>query len=83
MLVTCDKSGMPTTTASFKSSTKGMLAGNIIFGGAIGAGVDMASGAAYDYPALLHIMMNDGITQATATTLPAPAATTPVSGGAN
>jgi hypothetical protein len=83
MLVTCDKSGMPTTTASFKSSTKGMLAGNIIFGGAIGAGVDMASGAAYDYPALLQIMMNDGITQATATTLPAPAATTPVSGGAN
>jgi hypothetical protein len=83
MLVTCDKSGLPTTTASFKSSTKAMLAGNIIFGGAIGAGVDMASGAAYDYPALLQIMMNDGITEATATTLPAPAAAAPVSGGSN
>jgi hypothetical protein len=81
MVVTCDKSGLPTTTASFKSSTKGMLAGNLVFGGVIGAGVDMASGAAYDYPALLQIMMKDGINDATATTLPAP--TTPVAGGSN
>ena len=83
MVVTCDKSGMPTTTASFKSSTKAMLAGNIIFGGAIGAGVDIASGAAYDYPALLQIMMKDGITEATATVLPAPAATAAVTAGSN
>lgn len=82
MLVTCDKTGLPTSTASFKSSTKGMLAGNIVFGGAIGAGVDMASGAAYDYPALLQIMMNDGITQATATALPTPAVAA-VAGGTN
>ena len=82
MLVTCDKAGLPTTTASFKSSTKGMLAGNLVFGGVIGAGVDMASGAAYDYPALLQIIMKDGINDATATTLPAPAATAPV-GGSN
>ena len=90
MVVTCDKSGLPTTTASFKSSTKGMLAGNIVFGGVIGAGVDMASGAAYDYPALLQIIMKDGINDATATALPAPvgslptpAATAPVVGGSN
>jgi hypothetical protein len=30
-----------------------MLAGNIIFGGVIGGGVDVATGAAYDYPALI------------------------------
>ena len=85
MVVTCDKSGLPTSVATFKSSTKAMLAGNLIFGGAIGAGVDMASGAAYDYPALLQIMMKDGITDATATALPAPAATAPVAvaGGSN
>jgi hypothetical protein len=40
-----------------KSSTKGMMAGNIVFGGFIGAGVDAASGAAYDYPALFQVMM--------------------------
>lgn len=83
MTVTCDKTGLPTTVATFKSSTKGMLAGNILFGGAIGAGVDIASGAAYDYPALLQIMMNDGINDATATALPAPAATGAVAGGSN
>ena len=79
MSVTCDKAGMAPATTTFKSSTKGMLAGNILFGGVIGAGVDAASGAAYDYPALLQIMMNDSINSATATALPAPA----VVGGAN
>lgn len=77
--VTCDKAGMAPTTASFKSSTKGMLAGNLLFGGVIGAGVDAASGAAFDYPALLQIMMNDSINSVTATALPAPA----VAGGSN
>ena len=79
MVVTCDKTGFPTTTAAFKSSTKGMLGGNLVFGGvgAIGAGVDMVSGAAYDYPVLLQVMMKDGIANASAT-LPAP-----VAGGSN
>ena len=77
--VTCDKAGMAPTTTNFKSSTKGMLAGNILFGGVIGVGVDAATGAAYDYPALLQIMMTDSINDATATALPAPA----VVGGAN
>ena len=39
------------------SSTKAMAFGNILFGGPIGAGVDMASGAAYDYPNLITVMM--------------------------
>ena len=84
MVVTCDKPGLPTTTASFKSSAKGVLAGNILFGGvgAIGAGVDIASGAAYDYPVVLQIMMKDGISDVTATALPT-AAAAPVAGGSN
>lgn len=55
--VACDKPGIPTGLATVKSSTKAMAFGNIIFGGVIGAGVDVATGAAYDYPPLLTIEM--------------------------
>jgi len=34
-----------------------MAAGNIVFGGLIGVGVDIATGAAYDYPALITSML--------------------------
>jgi phosphoketolase len=34
-----------------------MAAGNIIFGGPIGAGVDAATGAAFDYPSLIKVLM--------------------------
>jgi hypothetical protein len=34
-----------------------MAFGNLLFGGPIGAGVDMASGAAYDYPNLIPVTM--------------------------
>ncbi|WP_426208493.1 hypothetical protein [Massilia sp. TWP1-3-3] len=61
MNVKCEKAGFPTGMASVKSKTKGMMAGNIIFGGVIGVGVDAASGAAYDYPVLLQIKMNDAV----------------------
>ncbi|WP_313032504.1 hypothetical protein [Massilia alkalitolerans] len=57
MSVRCEKPGMETGIATIKSSTKGMAFGNVVFGGVIGAGVDMASGAAYDYPNLFQIMM--------------------------
>jgi hypothetical protein len=55
--VKCEKAGFDPGLATVKSSTKGMMAGNIVFGGFIGAGVDAASGAAYDYPALFQVMM--------------------------
>lgn len=57
MSVTCEKAGFDPGLATVKSSTKGMVAGNILLGGFIGAGVDAASGAAYDYPALFQVMM--------------------------
>lgn len=79
--VTCEKAGVPTGLATIKSSTKGMMAGNILFGGFIGAGVDAASGAAYDYPVLLQIMMSDTVANPL---IPAPVAGAPVvSGGTN
>lgn len=57
--VQCEKMGMAPSVAAIKSSTKGMAFGNIIFGGVIGAGVDIASGAAYDYPSPITVEMND------------------------
>lgn len=61
MTVRCEKPGMEAGIASIKSSTKGMAFGNVVFGGVIGAGVDMASGAAYDYPNLFQVMMGPAI----------------------
>lgn len=55
--VSCRKPGYKVAAQKFKSSTKGMAFGNVIFGGAIGAGVDMANGSAYDYPTNISIPM--------------------------
>jgi hypothetical protein len=57
MLINCDKEGQEPGIASAKSSTKAMAFGNILFGGGIGAGVDIATGAAYDYPTLFTVVM--------------------------
>lgn len=51
LVVTCEKEGFDPSTIRVSSSTKGMAFGNIVLGGVVGAGVDMATGAAYDYPA--------------------------------
>ena len=50
LIVSCKKSGYSSATVAFKSKTKPAALGNILLGGAIGAGVDMANGAAYEYP---------------------------------
>jgi hypothetical protein len=78
MLVKCEKAGIPAGLATVKSSTKGMMAGNLLFGGVIGAGVDAASGAAYDYPALFQVMMGETIKLPSGvSTAAAPAAAAP------
>lgn len=58
LIVTCSKDGYPDTTLNVGSSTKGMAFGNILVGGIIGAGVDMATGAAYDYPAVITVPLD-------------------------
>ena len=79
MNVKCEKSGLPTGSAAVKSTTKGMLAGNFLFGGPIGAGVDMASGAAYDYPTVFQKNMFDTVEKSLQ---PQPVGSTPIVTGA-
>jgi len=55
--IKCTKNDTQPGMAVVHSKTKGMAFGNILFGGIIGAGVDMKTGAAYDYPNLISIQM--------------------------
>jgi len=55
--ITCEKTDAAPGTASVKSTTEGMAFGNILVGGIIGAAIDTSSGAAYDYPSLITILM--------------------------
>jgi len=57
MNVSCTKDGHEPGIVAAKSSTKAMAFGNIIFGGVIGAAVDAGTGAAYDYPGLIQVIM--------------------------
>jgi hypothetical protein len=51
-----------------------MAFGNIIFGGIIGGAIDAGSGAAYDYPPLITVLMGEN---GTATPEPHPANNAP------
>ncbi len=57
LTIVCTKEGAPTATTTANSTTKGMAFGNILFGGIIGAGVDIGTGAAYDYPTSIMVPM--------------------------
>lgn len=57
--VKCEKDGMAMGILAVKSSTEAMAFGNAIFGGVIGAAVDVGTGAAYDYPSLITVMMGE------------------------
>jgi hypothetical protein len=57
LLITCNKQGYDQGRASVESVTRAGMAGNFIFGGLIGAAIDHSSGAAYDYPNLIQVMM--------------------------
>lgn len=55
LAVNCLLDGFDPGVSMVKSATKGMAFGNILFGGVIGAGVDMSTGAAYDYPEVISV----------------------------
>jgi len=65
LAVDCAADTAPRGRVAVKSTTKGMVAGNLLFGGVIGVGVDTVSGAAYDYPAVITVRMGRTIDAAT------------------
>jgi hypothetical protein len=56
--VKCHKEGYQDSETKVESKTKPMAAGNILFGGAVGVGLDVVDGAAYDYPTEVKVEMN-------------------------
>ena len=60
LTVVCSKEGFGSATTTVASTTKGMAFGNILLGGVIGAGVDMGTGAAYDYPVTISVPLMCG-----------------------
>lgn len=78
--VRCEKDGVEPGMATFKSSTKAMAFGNILFGGIIGAGVDISTGAAYDYPNVLTVEMGKTIVVAPAAASAPAGASAPAAG---
>lgn len=54
--IVCRK-GEKTGNTVVKSTTKGMAFGNILVGGIIGTGVDISTGAAYDYPTSISVFL--------------------------
>lgn len=62
LTVTCRKDGFDNGRAGVVSNTKGSMFGNILLGGGIGAIVDHNSGAAYEYPTFVQVVMGSNIT---------------------
>lgn len=57
LIVTCRKDGLEPGVVTVESDTKGSMAGNILFGGLIGVVIDHNTGAAYEYPTLVQVLM--------------------------
>lgn len=59
MTVKCEKEPLPAGIATVESATRGAMYGNILVGGIIGAAIDHSSGAAYEYPISVRVVMGD------------------------
>lgn len=57
LVVTCRKAGRKTVKTSVLDDHKGIVWGNVIFGGLIGYAVDRHSGAACEYPTEITVML--------------------------
>lgn len=60
--VVAEKEGLPTGTLKVVSKANAGLAGNIIFGGVVGAAIDHTKGTAYNYPSNVTIVMGQSKT---------------------
>jgi hypothetical protein len=61
MQVLCNKPGHQPGRAAVVSAIKGAMFGNILLGGGIGALIDHNSGAAYEYPSFIQVLMGQSI----------------------
>ncbi|WP_139217284.1 hypothetical protein [Collimonas sp. OK607] len=66
----CEKENIKPGLVNIKSSVKGMTFGNILVGGLIGVAVDQSSGAAFDYPAAIMVLMGENGTNRIPATAP-------------
>jgi hypothetical protein len=57
MHVICSKAGLQPARAEVVSVTKDAMFGNILIGGGVGAFIDHSSGAAYEYPSYIPLVM--------------------------
>lgn len=57
MQVRCERPSLPQGIVSVESGVRAAMFGNILIGGAIGAIVDHTSGAAYEYPEQVRVVM--------------------------
>lgn len=64
LTVNCQRKDYGSGTSIIKSNTKALAFGNAIFGGAVGAGVDMANGSAYDYPREIQVPLRHTVVTA-------------------
>lgn len=55
--VKCEKAPLPHGVVSVESGTRAAMFGNIILGGVVGAVIDHSSGAAYEYPEQVRVVM--------------------------
>lgn len=55
--VKCDKAPLPQGIVSVESGTRAAMFGNILIGGIVGAAIDHSSGAAYEYPEQIRVVM--------------------------
>ncbi len=58
LFLTCEKPGYGKSSTKVQSKVKGLIFGNIIFGGIIGGVIDIASGSAFDYPNEIKVPMS-------------------------
>ncbi len=63
--VSCQKDGQQIARQSYDASIRGMVWGNILFGGLIGIVVDFSDGASHHYPNKLNVLVPSSATAAT------------------
>lgn len=57
LVIVCKKEGSVSGTLTVSSKANGGVWGNILFGGVVGAVVDSANGAGFDYPQPLMVIL--------------------------